>query len=95
MLWSLGSLTEVQFLVCGSALQHILRKVSRQNSRQKLPARVDRESAEEGSCGDGPEVHVAEVVPHNFCRRNVSIPEGTELDVLNAGTILGVAAHAE
>ncbi len=31
------------------------------------PARVDRESAEEGPCGGGPEVHVAEVVPQNLC----------------------------
>jgi hypothetical protein len=48
-----------------------------------------------GPCGGGPEVHVAEVVPQNFCRRKVIIPEGTELGVLNAGTILGVAAHVE
>jgi len=29
------------------------------------PAKVDRESAEEGPCGRGPEVHVAEAVPQN------------------------------
>ena len=31
----------------------------------RSPARVDRESAEEGPCGGVTEVHVAEVVPHN------------------------------
>ena len=43
------------------------------------PAKVDQESAEEGPCGGGPEVHVAEAVPQNFLRRTVSIPEGTRV----------------
>ena len=60
------------------------------------PARVDRESAEEGPCDGGPEVHVAEVVPQNYGRRKkLAFQKEPELGVLNAGTMLGHAAHVE
>ena len=59
------------------------------------PARVDQESAEEGPCNGGPEVQVAEAVPQNSVVAKLAFQKGPELGVLNAGTILGAAAHVE
>ena len=99
MLWSLGSLTEAQFLVRGSALQHILRKLLRQRSMQKL-----LEGPRPGSTRSlpirGRVVEARKYMSRRLCPRisfvaKFAFQKAPELGVVNAGTILGVDARVD
>jgi hypothetical protein len=89
----LGQPDGAQFLVHGSALQHILRKLSKQKSRQKLlegPRPGSTKSPpRRGRAVEARKYNVAEVVPHNSFVAKLAFQKEPKLCVVNAGTTLG------
>ena len=97
--WSLGSLTEAQFLVRESAVQHILRKLSRQKSRQKL-LEGPRPGSTRSLPRRGRALEARKYMSRRLCPRTsvvakLACQKETELSVLNAGTILRAAARVD